>query len=418
MTRYAPPSWFYAISLALIIFACSQAGYYDGKAFADFSTLGYSTSTEAISNTLTPIGTAGSVAAVLVVLSRITAPMGRTLLWFLGFQLFIAITALWSTVLTPTWFGIFKAVIYVVALSVISLRLSEAAIVKTVAYTALIICLVGDYLALTNAAFATSLGAAGWRGLFIHKNGFAAFCLFSFVIVLPGIYVRPTRAVAFLTCVVLLATLVATQGKSALIAAVLYAGLVVPLMALKRFGISGPAIIRALTLAMLAVLLLGVPALILLILNGSITLTGRVQIWAEFFEELTPRFIYGFGGNTTALNPSALDDRFSSAGTAAIDSSIIATTLNLGVIGLLAYLCFLARCWSYTIKQSRQARTIFCAASIVAFLLIACVESTAQITATFPTAMLLLQFFMLERLVGRDTRKNDMALSASTTHLR
>lgn len=395
MTQVRLPNWLITVGFGLIIFSTSLAGYYSGQAYTDFATRGYYTDTGSVTNALTPIGTAATVLACLFALFAVRRARSGPLVWFLLVQTFIIITSTWSAVPGQSTLIVFKTVIYAYAIYLVVQRLSYPSIIRITCVISLALCISGNYLALTDGNFATSIGAAGWRGLFSHKNQYAAFCLFSFIIIYPAAYDRRVRYLCALTAAVLFSTTIATQGKTSLSLMIGYATVTTVAILLRRASIPSTSIVKGLSLVSATAITLGLPTFFALLYSGSISLSGRVDIWSKYIDFTSLRALYGYGGYTASISPEALGQQLGLPGSIAIDSTYLSVLINWGIIGILVLASLLITFWLSAIRKARSEYAITAVCTVVVFILYAVVESNAQLNWLYPNMTLLMKMLML-----------------------
>lgn len=400
MSKFRFPAFAYVIGLVLLMYATSQAGYYYGQAYDDYTIRGYYTDKATILNLFSPIGTAASIVLSILALTIERRSWTKSLTAFLLTQLFIIITCIWSPVPIESAAIVFKTVVYALGLAVICHRMNHTTIINLASIFALFICVGSTVLSYQNPSFATSIGASGWRGLFEHKNGYAMFCVFMLVLTLPGIFERKTRLLSTVIAPILCLGIVTSQGKTAFTLSVFFAALLATAGILQARRVAAMRTFIMVNIFVAMTLLIAAPAVIALILTENLYITGRVDTWSGYFSSIFGQpytTIYGFGGYTSALYPEYITQNYSSIVSTSVDSSLVAIFLNWGVVGLIVYFLFIVRAWHIISRLAFDYYAIFTAFTLIVYLVYASVESAFQLNWALPNMVLLLQLMLLEK---------------------
>lgn len=399
--------WLWQIAFALIIFSASGAGYYSQDVYTTYlSTGSVSGSIDADANPLSIIGTLGSIAAALLLPLYPIRKTPAVITAFFLFQIYIAISGLWSFVPKETALIVVKTTLYAMAITTLVTKMSYRSIVIVLIVTAVTIALISLYLSYTNPIFATSLGTSGWRGLFSHKNRLAAFCLFMILLIAPAFFLKIIRWPALATVTLLLITSILSQGKTAIatvMAFLIYSSCLV-FIAKRRDGLL--FLRKHSTLVLLFVIFVAVPLIFVIAIASDVTFTGRVGTWAKFMSLTADNRLFGLGGYTMPSDTTFADLALRYTGTPALDSSFISLLCNFGIVGILLYFIFLAYCWKVA-SRDFSVYSIFSLFTVLIYPIYGAMESDAQLSLSLPSVALIAQLIISQRMF--DSSKTALA---------
>ena len=399
------------LTLVLLVYSTSGAGYYTHPGFEDIMTVGYIRDQFAeFSNSLAIIGTVASAAAVAALFFIRPGRWPWILSAFLAFQAYWVVSATWSPVLLETFYAVFKICVYALALWVVLGHLTFRQITAALAVAALLIGLVSAYLALTNPVFTFSLGAEGWRGLFMTKNQMGAFCMFAIVLLFPACFM--TKGGARLSAMAVTAALVVLLGLSQSKTGIALTGLYMSsgyLAYRLSTDLDKSRALLFVTLGWIIAVAAFAPTLLDAVAGGEVTFTGRVRIWQFFIDQLDTNVIFGMGGFATPLDRELASKAIVAVQNAGPDSSWVSILCNAGLVGILLYLFLLGACFKFH-YENQSSYSVFAYCGVLVYLTFGAVESSAQLTGGFPTLVLLAQVF-IATLAAR-SRAGDRSPSA------
>jgi len=390
--------WLWQVVLGLIIFASSGAGYYSQSIYVDyFRTGAVAANATTEGNSLTFIGTLASIAVILMLPLYSFRKTPAVLIGFFLFQLYIVISGFWSFVPKETILSVIKTCVYTMALATLIQRMSYRSIVTSIALTAIVISLISLYLSYTNPIFSISLGTPGWRGLFAHKNRLAGFCLFMIVLLAPAYYLNVRKRLALATVGLLGLTAILSQGKTAVAATIgfIIASACLTALTRRKGGLS--FLYKHSTLVLLFILTIIVPFVLIIVVEGDVTFTGRVETWMKFLSLTTDNRFLGMGGYTISSDPAFSALATMQTGAPTPDSSLVLLLCNLGILGIVLYLAFLGWCWRETL-QSFSTHSLFSLFTILIYVIYGAMESDAQLGLSLSTVALLGQILISRRL--------------------
>lgn len=390
------------IVLALALYATSGAGYFATQNYSDFLQHGYYTGIgeEEEGNSLSVIGT---ITSVILIISLILSPprrFNKFAVAFLSFQIWFAITVIWSSNIGPSLISMAKTIIYVLAIYGLMRWMTYRDVIKTLTFTVIIICFISIYLCLTDPIFRISLGADGWRGLFPQKNVLAAFCLFSILLIYPALFQKETRILSIISVPLLIACVILSKGKTALLLSVLYIIIATPIFFYIGSGrrlernLYFVSIIMAFTLIIVAIITA------IAIYGGWIDFTGRVPIWGRAISSLGDHFVFGVGGMATGA-AEGITKNTNAEGALVFDSSYVIILYNQGLIGIIWYLAVVVFFWANIVK-TKTRYAVFSILTLVCYIVYAFFESTARLNLSYPGIILMIQCFLTEKLARKE----------------
>lgn len=394
------------LSLALMLFKLSKAGYYGSSEYEFFAQNGYaSTKTLAIdpdnNNPFGFIGTAYSiVAVVLLIILRPSRPRAQYVV-LLVIYAYIEFTALWSDVLYETSYNLIVSGLAVFILMSIIDRLPISRIYYAFFALTALVCLISIYLSSTQSAFRVSLGTTGWRGSFYHKNGLAAFCMFGLIFLLPFITSRRYRMTAGAMVAILFSLTILSEGKTALYVSIAYAIVATALRLIQRSNEKLFAFIYKIVFPFLIASIVAIVPLVAFWSDAAFT--GRARLWRFFLQGIDYNLIYGFGGLSLKSDPAIALAAMQAVGIPEPDSSIVLMIFNQGIIGILLYLFLLFYLLQKCIRSSSPFAP-YASASILSYVAYGCMESDASLVASLGLVIILLLVEFTQNKIGRRTR--------------
>ncbi len=398
MTKFISPL-FWQSTIAAIIFTLSGAGYYTGQGFSDYMTKGYYTQsiTDLPPNPLTFVGTLTSVICVLLLFARVPKRIPTAVMVVLPMQIWIMTSAFWSNTMIPTAIVTLKCLIYANALDMCATQLNRRQIVASVFGVILLVLAVSIALCLLDPIFRISIGAEGWRGLFVQKNRLASFCLFSMILI--GTNFRSSLIAGIFLMLIDLYVMIMSQGKTEISIAIMY----VILTQIMKIGVSGYGMpkqrLTKFTISLGMVFFVSFSVIIYLIDIGSITFSGRTGLWNWYLRDLGSQFLIGKGGITAPADVEFVDRVTKSGLPPTCDSSYVMMLYNNGLIGIfiffssLAFVCFMA-----ISKNSKRAISVICA--IFCYSIFAAMESDTRLMVYFSTFSIILVYIILEKAIA------------------
>lgn len=403
---YKTKTLFLQLALILIFYSACQAGYFNGQAYIDYAKSGSYTSDTDIENSLSWIGTLGSIVAVITCLFFRPTKNRSISGYFILAQILLfllSITVIIAGNLSPAMIeknlvSMVKVVLCALALTVIVRSISIGRAVFSIIALTWILCLVGDYISYTNPAFATSIGASGWRGLFETKNGYAAYCLYAAILITPGLLIKRLFVLTTVTFLLLIISLLLTQGKTAAIESTIYTIIISIAWLMRKFRMSNRRVVAGLTYSAVPILLASLLVIGVFTGVGVFTFSGRTALWEFYIRDLGDWYLFGKGGGAALTDPALLEramDKGIRGG--AIDSTPVVILYSYGLVGLLVWLVFIKKCFGRALSLSNNSIAIFVLGAIVSFTIHAFLESACQLILTMPTFTILLMILMLEK---------------------
>jgi len=247
--------------------------------------------------------------------------------------------------LMTTIFGIYLAV-----------RFEWRRLVEIIAATYLLLGLLSVILALVfpSMGIMTNMHAGAWSGLFVEKNALGGHMARGLAFGFMAVFVVPKRAWIWVPmCVLLVALVVLSTSKTALVGLVLVLGIIFSSAGITRhpaiaaIGIWGLLTLVGITLAVSVLM----PDLLFGLIGRDPTLTGRTEIWAALqqYIQARPLLGYGYGGFWfQPLGPAFLVRELLEWRVPNAHNGWLETQLALGLIGL----AIMAAAFAQTLSQS------------------------------------------------------------------
>lgn len=391
-------TFLWALVLILALFAVSGAGYYAQASYLAYLERGeyIGSVDDETGNPLAFVGTVASVLLVPVALFALSRRISPFIVAFLLFPAWVGVTAAWSDVIAPTMTIVVKTIVYALGIGTAVRYLNHRQVLQCVAIVALGICGVSLYLCFSDPIFRISIGAEGWRGLFMQKNRFAMFALFSIFLLFPAVFARNTRAMAVVALPVLIACLILSQGKAALAIALVYMAVTGSFVMLSGKREASKRSLLGISLTLVALLIAAAVVIGVLITLGGVTFTGRVDLWRWFLDDLGNHWLFGAGGLTAPSDPAFVERAQRAGKIPSPDSSYVMMIYNQGVIGVMLYVAVITAMWTRVIKIG-GSNAIFSIMTLACYLTFAFFESDARLSLAYPGAALVLQLLLLEK---------------------
>lgn len=404
LVRLMPP-FMWQIIIMLIIFSSSAAGYYSGQNYADFLNKGWYTQVADadIANPLSFLGTVGSIASAFVLFLRFPFKPPSILLIILPVLIWLIISSLWSSTIIPSLALATKAIIYVNALDCALDRLDVRSAFRAFTWSIAAILVASLLLCVADPIFRISVGADGWRGLFIQKNRLSSFCLFSMPVLLFAIRYNPISSI--FTIILAIFMLIMSQGKAAIaISAIM--GLILVIVNLSWQGRREVKTTLLVTCMLFAIIFIITCSILAYQIDlGVIDFTGRTKIWSWFLDDLGKDILTGKGGLTAAQDPAFVQRAENSGMPSTSDSSYVMILFNNGIIGVILFFASaVAICVSSINKNSRYF--VYPIISTFCYVVFAATESDTRFFPYYSTYSVLAIFAIAAKLLKMDQQQS------------
>lgn len=407
---YQMPQFFWQISIALILFTSSNAGYYADSSYLDFANQGVQRSfaEDSLANPLSVIGTISTIVCIVILFLRVPRKIPLPILIVLPTLTWLMISSLWSNTIVATLTLMLKTIIYINALDCALEKLDAQKAVGAFVWAIAAILLVSLALCITDPVFRISIGAEGWRGLFAHKNRLASFCLFSAPILLLGM--RFGRTVSGSILALLIYMLVMSQGKAAL-GILLVASLVIVCFSLLwRGGRDVRPTLLVLSIAFWFIFLVSWSLIIYQINYADLTFSGRTGIWKWYIGDLDDLVLIGKGGLTASQDPTFVARAVKSNMPPTSDSSYVMILYNNGVIGLTIFFVTAVSFCVASIKNSPYF--IYPLVAIFCYVAFAGMESDARFLNHYSTFSVFALYVIAKELMRKERLLSTVAIDA------